>query len=231
MSDFAPDMDRVHALAADSLRRWMRNLGPIDLGWYGEEGDWPELYGEAQLPERHQHLFMAAIEEAVRTAVATFIWPATVQSENADPAPIDAAIEQVVRAGSSDRQALTAAVRELAGTLGYNLTAKAPEQAIHSVGTTYVWLHKPSLTVVACGAKNPEHRAYYNGEITCPGCLAALSGDDGYETDPEPKPTEGEHGTCVCGGAIHYIDCPTGGWWAHDEHPADGHDAVLGGPA
>jgi hypothetical protein len=32
--------------------------------------------------------------------------------------------------------------------------------------------------------------------------------------------------TCaVCGGPVGYIDCPTGGWWAHDRHPADGHDA------
>ncbi|MPY47094.1 hypothetical protein [Streptomyces acidicola] len=31
--------------------------------------------------------------------------------------------------------------------------------------------------------------------------------------------------TCVT--PIAYVDCPTGGWWAHDTHPADGHDAVL----
>ena len=28
-----------------------------------------------------------------------------------------------------------------------------------------------------------------------------------------------------CGQPISFIDCPTGGWWAHAEHPADGHDA------
>lgn len=28
-----------------------------------------------------------------------------------------------------------------------------------------------------------------------------------------------------CGGPAEWIDCPTGGWWAHDVHPADGHDA------
>lgn len=32
--------------------------------------------------------------------------------------------------------------------------------------------------------------------------------------------------TCVT--PIAYIDAPTGGWWAHDTHPADGHDAVPG---
>lgn len=35
--------------------------------------------------------------------------------------------------------------------------------------------------------------------------------------------------TCLsadCGGQIDYIDAPTGGWWAHQNHPADHHDAV-----
>lgn len=29
-----------------------------------------------------------------------------------------------------------------------------------------------------------------------------------------------------CKDFIHWIDCPTGGWWAHITHPADNHDAV-----
>jgi hypothetical protein len=29
----------------------------------------------------------------------------------------------------------------------------------------------------------------------------------------------------VCSGDIHWISCPTGGWWAHYAHPEDGHDA------
>lgn len=29
----------------------------------------------------------------------------------------------------------------------------------------------------------------------------------------------------ICGGEIHWIDCPTGGWWAHEVHPRDDHDA------
>jgi hypothetical protein len=33
--------------------------------------------------------------------------------------------------------------------------------------------------------------------------------------------------TCrVCGDVIGWIDCPTGGWWKHTNHPADDHDAV-----
>lgn len=26
------------------------------------------------------------------------------------------------------------------------------------------------------------------------------------------------------------MECPTGGWWIHDEHPADDHDATLDNP-
>lgn len=37
----------------------------------------------------------------------------------------------------------------------------------------------------------------------------------------EPPPRLCRH----CLGRIEWIDCPTGGWWAHDVHPADDHDA------
>lgn len=37
------------------------------------------------------------------------------------------------------------------------------------------------------------------------------------------------NGECkVCGKLAHWISCPTGGWWAHNTHPQDGHDAELG---
>lgn len=37
----------------------------------------------------------------------------------------------------------------------------------------------------------------------------------------QPQPA-----TCAtCHTAIHWIDCPTGGWWRHDQHPSDDHDA------
>ena len=32
----------------------------------------------------------------------------------------------------------------------------------------------------------------------------------------------------ACVTPIGYIDAPTGGWWAHETHPADEHDAVPG---
>lgn len=38
---------------------------------------------------------------------------------------------------------------------------------------------------------------------------------------PQTAPSECSH----CGAAIDWIECPTGSWWAHRIHPADGHDA------
>ncbi|SIM03138.1 Uncharacterised protein [Mycobacteroides abscessus subsp. abscessus] len=33
---------------------------------------------------------------------------------------------------------------------------------------------------------------------------------------------------CVeCGGVVFWQDCPTGGWWIHEHHPADHHDAAA----
>lgn len=31
----------------------------------------------------------------------------------------------------------------------------------------------------------------------------------------------------VCKGLVAWQDCPTGGWWIHEIHPEDGHDAVV----
>lgn len=31
----------------------------------------------------------------------------------------------------------------------------------------------------------------------------------------------------VCEDLVYWIDCPTGGWWAHVTHPRDGHDAAT----
>lgn len=31
-----------------------------------------------------------------------------------------------------------------------------------------------------------------------------------------------------CGDAIYWISAPTGGWWAHEVHPEDEHDATVG---
>jgi hypothetical protein len=47
-----------------------------------------------------------------------------------------------------------------------------------------------------------------------------------------PEPEGPRYGTwaararcATCRGRIGYVDCPTGGWWAHATHPADEHDA------
>lgn len=48
--------------------------------------------------------------------------------------------------------------------------------------------------------------------------------DDGYWVTVEG---DGEVAECVvCAEAIWWQSCPTGGWWVHERHPADGHDAV-----
>lgn len=45
-------------------------------------------------------------------------------------------------------------------------------------------------------------------------------------THPEVDPDIASTSKCLhCTGAIGWIDCPTGGWWAHTQHPDDNHDA------
>jgi len=63
----------------------------------------------------------------------------------------------------------------------------------------------------------------------------------GYETDAEPQPKHGDHGTCAaCGQEIEYrVGLIRNGLdtdmqdarWIHVVKPVDGHIAVLGGPA
>jgi hypothetical protein len=53
----------------------------------------------------------------------------------------------------------------------------------------------------------------------CKGC-------DAEDRGIKPADT-GDVRVCgVCGGRIEYYDSPSGSWWAHSEHPADGHDAL-----
>ncbi|MYT26088.1 hypothetical protein GTW69_38460 [Streptomyces sp. SID7760] len=40
-------------------------------------------------------------------------------------------------------------------------------------------------------------------------------------SEEQPRRAACQH----CRTQIQWIDCPTGGWWAHDDHPADDHDA------
>jgi hypothetical protein len=51
----------------------------------------------------------------------------------------------------------------------------------------------------------------------------------GQAEEAEPGPVEGDVATCsACSGAVRWVDSPYGGWWSHEEHPADQHDAVVG---
>lgn len=35
----------------------------------------------------------------------------------------------------------------------------------------------------------------------------------------------------VCNSSMYWIDCPTGGWWKHVDHPDDDHDAASDTPS
>ena len=39
-------------------------------------------------------------------------------------------------------------------------------------------------------------------------------------------PTFADSYCAKCGHDIRWVDCPTGGWWSHLEHPENGHDAT-----
>lgn len=160
---------------------------------------------------------------------------------------IDAAVERVVKS-SGDPDALLAAVHSLADALGYQLTAK-PLPVLHvgdrvraisgeftdAVGTVAdidpEYAPRPvlvNLDAGQCGRPYPVAHGFQPEEL-------------GRETDADPTPRDGDHGTCaICGGEIHYWEYSR--WngveddvldsrWSHVEHPADGHDAEIGGPA
>ncbi len=146
---------------------------------------------------------------------------------------IDAAVEQVVRS-TSDPVALETSVRELAGLLGFELAAKQPEPAamlVHAnFGGHYEQHGGRDEYVTPCGTVGAANLTSLWNFISCDGCVKALIDNGLGGTDATLQSAPGEHGTCVCGGGIRYFTCH-GGHWIHDEHPADGHDAVLGGPA
>jgi hypothetical protein len=153
---------------------------------------------------------------------------------------IDAAVERVVKA-SGDRDALTEAVRVLARLLGYGLVVKTaeplavgdrvrllrdlPETKADTLGEV-VGLLIEGVDVQFDGQPYPM---LYGREDVEPSPAQDDPGE--HETGAEPQPRDGERATCVFGCAIRYIEQDGIGWWAHDEEPADRHDAELGGPA
>lgn len=166
---------------------------------------------------------------------------------------IDAAVEQVVKT-SGDRDALTAATRELAGLLGYELVPMARITTVAAlealpVGTVIIddegmpWKRDTDGYWVAAANRfhiSSDLRRVYGPSFSL-AWLPPKDEDADYETDADPKPRDGEHGTCAtCGGEIHYWeytrwngveDDVLDAHWSHVEHPADGHDAEIGGPA
>lgn len=39
-------------------------------------------------------------------------------------------------------------------------------------------------------------------------------------------PKRGSYRCKTCSEKITWVDCPTGGWWSHLDHPEDNHDAI-----
>lgn len=60
--------------------------------------------------------------------------------------------------------------------------------------------------------------------LHCPHCRMGMGAED-YCVCGQPWPHKPMADCAVCGAAIRWQDCPTGGWWIHDVHPSDGHDA------
>jgi hypothetical protein len=101
-------------------------------------------------------------------------------------------------------------------------TDTTPEPLLHIEEMTPI--HGFPTGHARCGADDGLI-ANNSGLATCEACID-------WEPDDAPEPSDGEHGTCAaCGGEIGFQDAPGGGWWIHDTHPADGHDAQSGGPA
>ena len=58
-----------------------------------------------------------------------------------------------------------------------------------------------------------------------------------YLDDPEPLCYFGGGHVCkstlcdTCDEIMYWIDCPTGGWWKHVDHPEDDHEGTAPIPA
>lgn len=61
----------------------------------------------------------------------------------------------------------------------------------------------------------PERHGPEAGCVECP-CRSTVGHDLGKAALSN---------CAACQDVISWIDCPTGGWWAHEIHPEDGHDA------
>jgi DNA-binding CsgD family transcriptional regulator len=81
--------------------------------------------------------------------------------------------------------------------------------------------HRAGLVALACRAGQLQPGSVVDGPLpwrqaaVLPGVAAGL-------TDQQIAAR-----CTTCGQPCGWIDCPTGGWWAHASHPADGHDAAA----
>jgi hypothetical protein len=47
-----------------------------------------------------------------------------------------------------------------------------------------------------------------------------------FDNEDGSGPHNGDMSSCAaCAGSIYYLYSPYGGWWIHNLHPEDGHDA------
>lgn len=89
---------------------------------------------------------------------------------------INASIEHLVRIGDTDRRALIAALRELAGLVDHDLTPRKP--LVHGMfGGHYEGIDGRETYVGACGTVNASPLTGLWGCITCDGCIEALKDD------------------------------------------------------
>jgi hypothetical protein len=84
----------------------------------------------------------------------------------------------------------------------------------------------PCATAAAHGADvfTPEHLAT-RAAADVPALLARVRELEAENERLRVQARELQIICAVCAGPVGYIDCPTGGWWAHADHPTDGHDA------
>lgn len=73
------------------------------------------------------------------------------------------------------------------------------------------------------------HRALFSRGFSHDGAITAIEAVAPHVIAAERRGRQGALESFICGACGHrvlWIDCPTGGWWSHAVHPADGHDAA-----
>lgn len=92
--------------------------------------------------------------------------------------------------------------------------------------------HGPEAGCIECRCTSTT--GHETGDVTaepnerCPQCgyAGACAGGPCPLLDAPPEEEQHFSVCATCPRALTWINCPAGGWWAHWNHPADGHDAV-----